>query len=432
MDSTNPQTRHAPDTSARILCVDDEDAIRESLGRALSCRGHLVRVAANAEQALGYLDREEFDLAILDVGLPRTDGIELLGKIKRRSPRIEAVMLSGYGSIETAMRSVHAGAFDFIEKPYRLERLFHTVERALEHQRLQQTTALYHAQVLLAVENSRRTRQAAMSEKLLAVGQLAAGIAHEVNTPMQFLSDSLSFVQEAFSDIGVLIDRYAELARAIPDLEVPEALRSLACQAQAQSDHMDVAYLRDAVPKAIGRCNEGIGRVIEIVRAVKDFGRPDCRENLPVDLNECLRSTLTVCRSEYKRVADAVTDFAELPPVVCHPGELNQVFLSIIVNAGHAIADAVVGTERRGRILVKTRLVDREAVVSVEDTGTGIPEHVQARMFEPFFTTKEVGRGAGLGLSVARTIVENHGGKLTFETEIGRGSTFAIRLPVLG
>ena len=170
-----------------------------------------------------------------------------------------------------------------------------------------------------------------------------------------------------------------------------------------------------------------------IVRSLKEFAHPDPKEKTRVDLNHAIRSTLTIARNEYKYVADLETDLAPLPTVLCHAGDVNQAVLNLVVNAAHAIADAVKGSSRRGRIRVRTRVEGDAVVIAVEDDGTGIPDAVRDRIFEPFFTTKEVGRGTGQGLAIARAVVVGkHGGAITFETEPGKGTTFFVRLPVDG
>jgi signal transduction histidine kinase len=290
--------------------------------------------------------------------------------------------------------------------------------------------AVLASQVVLALQNSRLVRQNVMAEKLAAVGQLAAGIAHEINTPIQFVGDSLHFLNESFTDLVGAIDRLEDIVeRMSASASTSPGGQTLLLEARQVADEMDLPYLKDAVPKAFDRTAEGVGRVTKIVQAVKDFGRPDRNERIAADLNQCLQSTLVVCCAEYKYVADVETHFAELRAVVCRPGELNQVFLNLVVNAAHAIADVISGSDRRGKIVVRTRGESDYAVVSIEDTGTGIPPEVQPKIFDPFFTTKPVGRGTGLGLAIARTIVENHGGTLTFETQMGRGTRFSVRLP---
>jgi signal transduction histidine kinase len=178
------------------------------------------------------------------------------------------------------------------------------------------------------------------------------------------------------------------------------------------------------------RSVDGLSRVAELVRSMKEFAHPDQKEMVPVDLNRTVQSTLTVARNEYKYVAEVETEFGEIPQVACHAGEIGQVVLNLLVNAAHAIEDAVKGTGTKGRITVRTRQDGDGVVISISDTGAGIPEAVRNRVFDPFFTTKEVGRGTGQGLAIARNIVtQKHGGALSFETETGKGTTFLIRLP---
>lgn len=184
-------------------------------------------------------------------------------------------------------------------------------------------------------------------------------------------------------------------------------------------------------PQALDRCLDGLDRVATIVRSMKEFAHPDSKEKEPIDLNRAIASTITIARNEYKYVAEVETDFAELPPVMCHPGELNQVILNIVVNAAHAIGDAVAGTDHRGRIAVRTSQEGGDVVISIADTGSGIPPAIREHIFDPFFTTKEVGKGTGQGLAIARSVVvDMHHGKLTFESEVGKGTTFFIRLPL--
>jgi signal transduction histidine kinase len=270
------------------------------------------------------------------------------------------------------------------------------------------------------------------AQKLESVGRLAAGVAHEINTPIQFVSDSMHFIREAVGDLAPVIQKYRALGALVAQDAGPRAIEAMAEVADAE-ERADVNYLLENVPKALDRSLEGLNRVAVIVRAMKEFAHPDQTEMTVVDLNRAIESTLVIARNEYKFVADVVTDFGEIPPLTCHGGDVNQVILNIVVNAAHAIADAVVGTMAKGQITVQTRLKGDTVVIRIGDTGRGIPEAVRSRIFDPFFTTKEVGKGTGQGLAIARAvIVEKHGGTLTFETEVGRGTTFVVRLPLNG
>jgi PAS domain S-box-containing protein len=267
------------------------------------------------------------------------------------------------------------------------------------------------------------------AQKLESIGQLAAGIAHEINTPTQFVGDNTRFLHEAFRDLRKLLDRYAEVAEACRGGPVPPELLA---RMDATAREIDLPYLAEEIPKAIDQSLEGVARVAKIVRAMKDFSHPGGEEKKAVDLNKAIESTITVARNEWKYVAEMVTDFdPALPPVPCLAGDVNQVILNLIINAAHAIADVVAGTDAKGQITVGTRRGRGWVEVRVSDTGTGIPEAVRPKIFEPFFTTKEVGKGTGQGLAIARSVVvEKHGGSITFETEVGKGTTFVIRLPL--
>jgi two-component system, NtrC family, sensor kinase len=274
--------------------------------------------------------------------------------------------------------------------------------------------------------------QLLQAQKLESVGQLAAGIAHEINTPTQYIGDNVRFLKDAFENLKSLLASYehcfSSAAADTPSRETLEAAAAAVKQA-------DAPYLLEEIPKAIDQTLEGVGRVAALVNAMKDFSHPDTREKSLLDLNRAIAGTLTVARNEWKYVADLETHFdPSLTPLSCHPGEINQVVLNLIVNAAHAIGDvALRGGPRRGTITVRTLRCAEWAEIRIEDTGTGIPEKVQTRIFDPFFTTKEIGKGTGQGLAIARSVVVNkHGGTLHFETEEGKGTTFIVRLPYEG
>jgi PAS domain S-box-containing protein len=271
------------------------------------------------------------------------------------------------------------------------------------------------------------------AQRLASVGTLAAGVAHEINTPVQFVNDSIHFLREASEDLFALITPLRELRHAVAEGAPQAAIDELLETVMAAEDRADLDYLREKVPRAFERSAEGLERVTTIVRSMKEFAHPAQKDMAPTDLNRAIMATLTVARNEYRYVAELETDLGELPPVTCHINDINQVVLNLVVNAAHTIEDVVRGTERRGVISVKTRRVGDDAVISVSDTGTGIHESIRPRIFDPFFTTKEVGRGTGQGLAIARAAVrEKHGGDLSFETAIGHGTTFHIRIPLAG
>ncbi|MBA3820393.1 MAG: PAS domain-containing sensor histidine kinase [Deltaproteobacteria bacterium] len=265
------------------------------------------------------------------------------------------------------------------------------------------------------------------AQKLESVGRLAAGVAHEINTPIQFVGDSVEFVRGAVEDMLGLVEKQRATVRSVlagtPSVE-------LALAAEAAATAADLPYLVDQLPEALARAVDGVDRVGRIVRSMKVFAHPDKLEMVAVDLNRAIDSTLTIARNEYRYVAELVTHFGELPPVWCHAGDISQVVLNIIINATDALRDAAGPGRARGQITVTTRATTDGVTISIGDTGGGIPEHVREHIFEPFFTTKEVGKGTGQGLAIARSmVVDRYGGKLWFETTTGIGTTFHLTIP---
>ncbi len=225
-----------------------------------------------------------------------------------------------------------------------------------------------------------------------------------------------------------LLTKYKQLRDAVDSGTVsPELLANV----RDVEETSDCDYLLEEIPKALVQTLDGVTRVASIVRAMKEFAHPEGNEIAAADINRALLSTLTVARNELKYVAEVETEFGDLPHVVCNIGDINQVFLNLLVNAAHAIADNTKGNGERGKIRVRTVPEGATVLITVSDTGCGIPEANRTKIFDPFFTTKEVGRGTGQGLAIARSvIVERHKGTLNFESEFGKGTTFYVRLPV--
>lgn len=261
--------------------------------------------------------------------------------------------------------------------------------------------------------------QLGQAQKLEAIGQLASGVAHEINTPIQYIGDNLSALHENFADIVA----YQQALYDVADQALKAQLDDLA-------DRYDLEFILEDSPKAIKQAQEGVERVAEIVKAMKTFSHVEPNQNKQlINLHDALNSALTISRNSYKYIAEIETDFAaDVGSIECYANELNQVFLNLIINAAHAIEEKQAGM---GRIRIVTRKLDDSVEVMIQDNGAGIPEEIQEKVFNLFFTTKAVGKGTGQGLSLSHSIVvEKHGGKLFFESGSGAGTTFHIQLPI--
>ncbi len=278
-----------------------------------------------------------------------------------------------------------------------------------------------------AIEMRRRAEvEERHAQKLEAVGRLAAGIAHEINTPMQFVGDGVDFLKEGFGDLNRMLEAWRSAALAHSD-----ARQDAIARARDIEEEVDAELLGEDIEETFERIEEGVRRVADIVRAMREFAHPGADRFSPADINHILRNTATVARNEYKYVADLEMELGDIPPVECHAGDLGQVFLNLLVNAAHAIADRYGDSGQRGTIRICTAVSDGGVVVSIADDGCGIAPEVADRIFDPFFTTKEVGRGTGQGLAIARTIVvDRHGGRIEFDTKPGEGTTFHVWLPL--
>ncbi len=267
------------------------------------------------------------------------------------------------------------------------------------------------------------------AQRLESIGELAAGVAHEINTPIQYVSDGVRFIGEAIDDLLGLTETYRPLIEAAATVEA--AAEPLAAVAATEAE-IELPFLADELPQAITRTLDGVSRVATIVQALKQFSHPGSEELAPVDLNAIIDNTLVVARNEYKYVAEIDLQLGDIPDVLADAGDIGQVVLNLVVNAGHAIADRMAerGETGMGTITITTRSDDEAVIIDIADTGGGIPAEIRERVFEPFFTTKEPGKGTGQGLAIAHNqVVKKHGGRIDFDVEEGVGTTFHIWLP---
>jgi len=280
------------------------------------------------------------------------------------------------------------------------------------------------------LEKQRMEQELAHAQKMKTIGQLAAGIAHEINTPTQYIGDNARFLQHAFSDVSTLLDAYDRLLQAAHEDAVTDQLLD---EVEEKLRSTDLDYLGVEIPQAIEQSLQGVQHVASIVSAINEFSHPDAGRKQAIDLNHAVEAAITLCCNEWKYVADVITAFdPQMPPVCCLPSDINRVVVNLVVNAAHAIAEASRhGVDGKREIIVRTRRDGPWAEIRVEDTGTGIPAEIRDRVFDPFFTTKDVGQGTGQGLALTHAIVvEKHKGTIHFESEVGRGTTFIVRLPI--
>ncbi|MBC8025669.1 MAG: hypothetical protein H7Y89_06745 [Steroidobacteraceae bacterium] len=376
--------------------------------------GHFEYIGPQGPQRLGFSEEVWKQVGFLDKLMPR----ERNGQMRQRIDDCK----SGHFELETTVLTQDEKRVDL---------------RWVVNCEMSENTGQHKVLrgMMIDVTDQRRLESdLAQAQKLESVGRLAAGVAHEINTPVQFVSDSVHFVREAMDDLTGIVDKYRELRTATQNPNPNGTNVAAAAKAAKEAeDEADLDYILENAPVALDRARDGLGRVAAIVRSMKEFAHPDRKEMAQSDLNQAISSTLVIASNEYKYVAEVETDLGNVPLVNCYAGEINQVVLNLIVNAAHAISDVVKGTPNKGKIRVATRVLGEQVEIAISDSGKGIPVDVRSRIFDPFFTTKEVGKGTGQGLAIARAvIVDKHGGTLHFETEVGRGTTFYIRLPING
>ncbi len=341
---------------------------------------------------------------------------KLENKLKAQQKTIEVLM-------NTAERRTSEGpsSMELLSQNLKLEKVVEQKTESLQQQGEDLKKALRELQLTQA-----RLLQA---QKLEAVGHLAAGIAHEINSPTQFISSNISFLEDSFIDIKSLIDTFREVLRAIVG---GSASIEAAGKAEKHLEEVGWDYLEKEIPAAIQQTKDGIRRVTTIVQAMKEFSHPGSKDKAFQDLNKILETTITVARNEWKYSAEIITHYdPDLPKVFCLGDEIGQVFLNILINATHAIQGKITDNTEKGTITISTRHSPEYAEVCIEDTGNGIPENIWGKIFDPFFTTKGVGKGTGQGLAISHDVIKNkHGGNLLFSSTPGKGTIFTIQLPL--
>jgi two-component system NtrC family sensor kinase len=382
----------------------------------------LERVAAGLEKGKPYA------MTFLDVRMPPGwDGIETAERLWEKDPDLQIVLCTAYSDYpwdEVRERLGRSDQLLILKKPFDNVEALQLADALTEKWRLTKQAMAQVADLEELIES--RTRELAQAQKLEAIGQLSAGIAHEINTPTQFIGDNVRFLQESVGEVLGIVERL------VPLVAIDGSAPITAGEIAALLESADIDYLRDEVPKAIAQSLEGVERISKIVGAMKEFSHPATEKTL-YDLNRAIANTITVATNEWKYVAVIETHFdSSLPPIPVMPGAFNQVILNILVNAAHAVGEVVAATpDAKGVITVSTRALPDFAEIRIQDSGCGIPDAIRERIFDPFFTTKAVGKGTGQGLAIAHdVIVTKHQGTIAVEGEQGLGTTFVLRLPL--
>lgn len=407
----------------RILIVDDSRLVRSVFLNTLSERYDCM-CAESYDEAVECLKMYPFDIVVADVIMPGLSGIELLRKIVSTYPDTVVIMVSGVDRPQRAIDALRLGAFDYLIKPCELPVLEVTIERALEHRELLKNARRYKHDLEernRELESGRAELQKLQSrvvhnEKMVALGQIAAGIAHELNNPVAFVHSNLEI-------LGEIVGSLVEMLHFYEALELPAEISERAAKMKA-----DLAFASslDGIDAIVDDCREGIFRIRDIVQNLRTFSRLDEAEFKQTDIHGGLDSTIRLLSQYFGDGRITITrDYAEdLPAIEAFGGQLNQVWMNLLVNAAQSIGD------RRGEVRITTRHDPQQVTITIADTGSGIAKQHLSRLFDPFFTTKPIGEGTGLGLSICFGIIERHGGTIAAESTLGRGTAFTVTLPL--
>jgi len=419
--------------NGRILIVDNDPSALQLLSGYLADSGHEILSARNGAEALRIMASKAPPIVITDWVMPEMDGLQLCqaARCAEGIHFVYIIILTAHTDKDYLVKAFRAGADDYLVKPCNREELLARVragERMLKllHQQREHATALEAARNK-AEEALRELEQAhsqlLQADKMASIGQLAAGVAHEINNPIGFISSNLNSLGHYVKDLKRILEAHEELMSLC--LQSPSAASSKAEEVEALREEAGVDYIISDLDDLITESVEGTHRVRQIVADLRDFSHVDNPDVSEEDVNQLLDRTINVAWNELKYKTEVVREYGKIPAISCYGGKLGQVFLNLLVNAAQAI-------EERGTITIRTGEEDGHVWIEVSDTGRGIPRENLARIFDPFFTTKEVGKGTGMGLHLAYKIIEAHGGHISAESTIGEGTTFRIELPVAG
>jgi signal transduction histidine kinase len=423
-----------------ILLVDDNPNNLKVLSEAIQGCGWKALLATDGESAIEQTEYAAPDLILLDVMMPGIDGFETCRRLKANSitQNIPVIFMTALSDATDKVKGLEIGAVDYITKPFQQEEVIARLKlhlkishltRTLE-QRVQERTVEL-SQSLQKLQNTQL--QLIQSEKMSTLGQLVAGIGHEINNPIGFISGNCSYIEEYMKDLLRLVNLQQQKL-PYPDPEIEELL-----------EEIDLEYLTEDLPKILGSMHQGIGRLKDISLSLRTFARSDISSMVEFQIHEGIDSTLMLLKHRFKDQGDrpqieVVKQYGELPPINCYPGQLNQVFMNIIANAIDAFDDLHQNRSNQEiaatyphtiTIATSVEYQQKTVTICIEDNAFGMPPEVQARIFEPSFTTKPVGKGTGLGLAISyQIIIDKHNGQINCLSTFGQGTKFIITLPI--
>lgn len=401
--------------TVKIIFADDDIIARKLVLKLLAHSDFNILIAENGKEAWELLKQSGARLIVTDWVMPEMTGIELCRKIRKTfiDKYIYIILITSRGEKEDTIEGLKAGADDFVVKPLNVGELGARIRSGLRIIKLED-------------DFKKASMQLHQSEKMASVGQLAAGIAHEINNPIGFVSSNLMSLSGYQNDLNTLLVKYRQMKNKCKECGRYKNNDTQQCQIdsiEAFEKDIDLDFLVQDSEDLIRESRDGVDRIKKIVQDLKDFAHPGEETMQEADINACLNSTLNVILNEIKYKADVIKEYGDLPRVVCYPQQLNQVFLNIIINAVQAI-------EKNGIITIATDQYDQSIRVRIRDNGSGIEAKHLSRIFDPFFTTKEVGKGTGLGMNVAYNIIKKHNGTISVDSEVGKGTEFTIVLPL--
>ncbi|MFQ5570608.1 MAG: ATP-binding protein [Rhodothermales bacterium] len=417
----------------RVLIADDDPVVRKILTRVTESHGHTVTACESGEAAWEQYLRDPFPLLVLDWMMDGMSGLDLCRKIRSlpHGDRSVIIAFTGRSRPEDLLAVLEAGFDDYLTKP--IDKSLFLIRLTIAERRVAEIAKRKEAEEKLISTNEELQTayqklkeshlQLVHSEKMASLGQLAAGMAHEINNPISFIMSNIGILTEYVDVFKQLLEAYAALDTATRTQDVAGQL-ALRQKIQSTEENGELTYILEDIDTLLSDSFRGTERIRDIVLSLKNFVRLDEDEMQVADINEGIETTLRMVWNELKYKCEILKKLNPVPRILCFPGQLNQVFMNLLINAAQAIPD-------QGQITIETEVIETEVVIRISDTGVGIPPENLSKLFNPFFTTKPVNQGTGLGLSISYGIIEKHNGRIEVESEVGQGTTFTIYLPIV-